>query len=61
MDDTEILSAAHALELEVDEGATIGGPFIPDGIVRVYDPATSTVLGSGKTLQEAWDDSEGRR
>jgi hypothetical protein len=47
----------EAEELVLDDGCGIGGPYIPDGIVRIYDPEDCyNVLGSGETAEEAWDE-----
>ena len=40
----------------MDDGGTIGGPFIPDGTTRIYDPDSSCVLGAGDTLAAAFAD-----
>lgn len=38
----------------VDHGDLIGGPFIPDGTVRIYrDGNPSDLAGEGRTLKEA--------
>lgn len=37
----------------IDEGNVIGGPFTPDGTVRIYEAASGIVHGEGSTLAEA--------
>ena len=40
----------------VDPGWVIGGPFIPDGRVRIYDEETLSVVAEGEGWDEAWED-----
>lgn len=53
-DNLEAALAEHGLAL--DAGNVIGGPFIPDGIYRIYRPGDLGIVGSGSTLEAAIDD-----
>lgn len=55
MTEAEILQELTCRGLQVDEGNVIGGPFIPDGVVRIYDD--SGVRGEGRTLEEAYNNT----
>jgi hypothetical protein len=57
MDEKTLETLLERAGLAVDDGGTIGSPFIPDGTVRVYDPDTLRVLGRGDTLTEAFADT----
>ena len=59
MDEDDIRAAIKGRGYEVDEGILIDGPFIPDGTVRIHDPETSSIKGSGDTLREAYEDARG--
>lgn len=52
VDEREIEEALAAEGITVDHGNLIGGPFIPDGTVRILD-WYSNVVGEGRTLAEA--------
>lgn len=54
MDDDDVRLAIKGLGLKLDEGGLIDGPFIPDGTIRIYDPETHSILGSGDSLIEAY-------
>ena len=54
MTDETLLEILERAGLAVDDGGTIGSPFIPDGTVRIYDPETCRVLGDGESLAEAF-------
>lgn len=54
MTDATLQEILERAGLAVDHGDLISGPFIPDGTVRVYDPDTDRVLGSGDTLAAAF-------
>lgn len=56
MDDRILIEILERAGLAVDEGDRISGPFIPDGTVRIYDPETDSMLASGRTLREAFED-----
>jgi hypothetical protein len=53
--DQEIVDTLDKMGLGVDFGVGVGGPFIPDGIVRIYHSETLWVVSFGDTLQEAYD------
>jgi hypothetical protein len=55
MDHEDMMAVLAAHDLEVDEGCLIGGPFIPDGRVRIYRPDDLRVMGEGKTFEEAFE------
>ncbi len=52
----EIEEKVAEMGLAIDNGATIGGPFIPDGTTRIYDPETYSMKACGKTLESAFED-----
>ena len=55
MSEEDIIEELTRRNLEVDDGSVIGGPFIPDGWVRIYDPNSCyAILGEGYTLEEAY-------
>lgn len=56
MTDAEIIQHLADLGCAVDEGMTIGGPFIPDGRVRVFREDSLDLLAEGASLQEAFED-----
>lgn len=53
MDLTEIQERLSAEGFLIDEGNLIGGPFIPDGRCRIYNPTSMYILAEGRTLEEA--------
>lgn len=55
MDEREIRFEVSERGLAIDDGNVIGGPFIPDGIVRIYDRSTYYVAGSGHDLRSAYE------
>jgi len=55
MDDRTLIEILERAGLAVDEGDRISGPFIPDGTVRIYDPETDSLLASGSSLAEAFE------
>jgi hypothetical protein len=59
--ESEIREEIDSWGLAIDEGNLIGGPFISDGKVRIYDPDTSSVKGEGVNIEEAWEDYEFRK
>jgi hypothetical protein len=58
MDEDDIKLAIKGMGLKLDQGCLIDGPFIPDGTIRVYDPETSAILGSGDSLTEAYNNAK---
>ena len=56
----EILRELDENDLKVDQGNTVGGPFIDDGRVRIYGDDVG-VVGEGATLEEAYRDARMRK
>lgn len=54
-EEREILEKIAERGFSVDEGNLIGGPFIPDGRIRIVDSECSE-KASGKTLKDAYED-----
>ncbi len=53
-DEEEILNICADRGWAVDFGNTTSGPFLPDGIVRIYeDGDPTTLVAEGATLQDA--------
>jgi hypothetical protein len=56
MDEYEIkqrITELHERGLDIDEGNLIGGPFIPDGMVRIYRTSDHSVIVCECTVEEA--------
>lgn len=51
MNESEFRERLAQMGLELDEGNVIGGPFIPDGTYRVYDPDTHGVVDCNRDLE----------
>lgn len=51
MDEREFRDLLAERGLELDEGNLIQGPFIPDGMWRVYDPETRDVKAQGRGFE----------
>lgn len=56
MTDEARLKILERAGLAVDDGGTIGTPFIPDGTVRIYELETGNLVSSGDTLADAFAD-----
>ena len=59
MTEEEMLKDLDKRDYGVDEGNVIGGPFIPDGRVRIYHRLTNHVESEGATLEEAYSEMAG--
>lgn len=55
MTDQEIVDSLDKVGLNVDFGNASGGPFFPDGLVRIYHSELLWVVSFGPTLQDAYD------
>ena len=51
MDEFEFKTELRERNLAVDYGDVIGGPFIPDGLYRVYETETNGMICSSKTYE----------
>jgi hypothetical protein len=54
MTETDLQALVEDAGMEIDEGCTVGGPFIDDGVVRIYNPETLEVIGEGPSLESAY-------
>lgn len=56
MTDADLIRLVRDMGLgfDVDLGNVIGGPFIPDGTVRIYETASNNVIAQGPSLEEAY-------
>jgi len=53
-----MLAEIEAAGLEVDNGCTIGGLFIDDGVTRIHEGVS--VVAEGATLEDAYDSWQSR-